>query len=83
MLCHLPSTSMSRYCKALNAGGDVTTVLTRHDASDSMSRFAQLQKPTCMMAGRTFYVRFVMSTGDVIGMNMISKGTEKALEVIA
>lgn len=108
--------STSRGCKALNAGGGVTTVLTQdgmtrgpaiefpsiveaarakrwidspegaktlQDAFDSTSRFARLQQLKCALAGRTLYVRFATSTGDAMGMNMISKGTEKALEVMA
>ncbi|WVR04252.1 hydroxymethylglutaryl-CoA reductase (NADPH) [Kwoniella sp. DSM 27419] len=107
--------STSRGCKALNAGGGVTTVLT-HDAMtrgpaidfpsitlacdariwidsptgfnilktafDSTSRFARLQTLECALAGRTLYVRFATQTGDAMGMNMISKGVEKALEVL-
>jgi hydroxymethylglutaryl-CoA reductase (NADPH) len=46
---------------------------------NSTSRFARLQSLECAMAGRTLYVRFATSTGDAMGMNMISKGTEKAL----
>ncbi|KAH7101425.1 hydroxymethylglutaryl-coenzyme A reductase-domain-containing protein [Auriculariales sp. MPI-PUGE-AT-0066] len=108
--------STSRGCKALNAGGGVTTVITQdgmtrgpaieftsiveaarakrwvdspegaqmlRDAFDSTSRFARLQQLKCALAGRTLYVRFATSTGDAMGMNMISKGTEKALEVMA
>lgn len=104
--------STSRGCKALNAGGGVTTVLTKDamtrgpaidfpsvvlacDARiwidspegfstlkasfDSTSRFARLQTLECAVAGRTLYVRFATSTGDAMGMNMISKGVEKAL----
>lgn len=48
-------------------------------AFNSTSRFARLQTLECAMAGRTLYVRFATSTGDAMGMNMISKGTEKAL----
>lgn len=107
--------STSRGCKALNAGGGVTTVLT-HDAMtrgpaidfpnivqaaqarlwidspdgyatlkaafESTSRFAKLQTLECALAGRTLYVRFATQTGDAMGMNMISKGVEKALEVL-
>ncbi|CAG7847758.1 3-hydroxy-3-methylglutaryl-coenzyme A reductase 2 Short=HMG-CoA reductase 2 [Serendipita indica DSM 11827] len=107
--------STSRGCKALNAGGGVTTVLTQdamtrgpvvdfptvteaarakrwldspqgattlRDAFDSTSRFARLQSLRCVMAGRTLYIRFATSTGDAMGMNMISKGVEKALAVM-
>ncbi|EST05300.1 Hydroxymethylglutaryl-CoA reductase, class I/II [Kalmanozyma brasiliensis GHG001] len=104
--------STSRGCKALNAGGGVTTVLTQDAmtrgpalefpsvvqaakakrwidsqegastikaAFDSTSRFARLSSLRCVLAGRTLYVRFATSTGDAMGMNMISKGVEKAL----
>lgn len=107
--------STSRGCKALNAGGGVTSVLTQdamtrgpaidfptikqasdakiwidsedgfstlRDAFNSTSRFARLQRLKTAMAGRTLYVRFATSTGDAMGMNMISKGTEKALECL-
>ncbi|KAI0074986.1 hypothetical protein K474DRAFT_1647253 [Panus rudis PR-1116 ss-1] len=107
--------STSRGCKALNAGGGVTTVLTYDgmtrgpaidfpnikmaaecrawiesgegyaivkEAFESTSRFAKLQGIKCAMAGRTLFVRFATRTGDAMGMNMISKATEKALEVM-
>lgn len=107
--------STSRGCKALNAGGGVTTVLTQDAmtrgpaiefpnitsaakakrwidstegaqaikaAFDSTSRFARLASLRSVMAGRTLYVRFATSTGDAMGMNMISKGVEKALALL-
>ncbi|KAJ7487780.1 hydroxymethylglutaryl-coenzyme A reductase-domain-containing protein [Mycena latifolia] len=107
--------SASRGCKALNAGGGVTTVLTQDAmtrgpaidfpsiveaarakawiaspeghgalkaAFESTSRFARLTNLKTAMAGRTLFVRFATATGDAMGMNMISKGTEKALEVM-
>ncbi|KAF8589091.1 hypothetical protein K439DRAFT_1528032 [Ramaria rubella] len=107
--------STSRGCKALNAGGGVTTVITKDgmtrgpalefpnivsaarakawidskegallicEAFDSTSRFARIQSLKTALAGRTLYVRFATTTGDAMGMNMISKGVERALEVV-
>ncbi|KAF8999087.1 hydroxymethylglutaryl-coenzyme A reductase-domain-containing protein, partial [Cyathus striatus] len=84
--------STSRGCKALNAGGGVITAkawvaseegyMIVKEAFESTSRFAKLQGLKTAMAGRTLFVRFATATGDAMGMNMISKGTEKALEVM-
>ena len=108
--------SISRGCKAINAGGGATTVLTadgmtrgpcvgfptlaraaaakiwldseegekmiRH-AFNSTSRFARLQSTKTALAGTYLYIRFKTTTGDAMGMNMISKGVEKALNVMA
>lgn len=104
--------STSRGCKALNACGGVTTVLTQDamtrgpvvefpsltsaarakrwidsstgaaaikKAFDSTSRFARLASLHTVLAGRTLFIRFATSTGDAMGMNMISKGVEAAL----
>uniref|UniRef100_F6V051 3-hydroxy-3-methylglutaryl coenzyme A reductase n=1 Tax=Monodelphis domestica TaxID=13616 RepID=F6V051_MONDO len=49
------------------------------EAFDSTSRFARLQKVHISLAGRNAYIRFQSRTGDAMGMNMISKGTENAL----
>ncbi|XP_011851918.1 PREDICTED: 3-hydroxy-3-methylglutaryl-Coenzyme A reductase isoform X3 [Mandrillus leucophaeus] len=49
------------------------------EAFDSTSRFARLQKLHTSIAGRNLYIRFQSRSGDAMGMNMISKGTEKAL----
>lgn len=49
---------------------------------DSTSRFARLQKIDVHTAGRSIYVRFVATTGDAMGMNMLSKATEHALLLI-
>jgi hydroxymethylglutaryl-CoA reductase (NADPH) len=51
-------------------------------AFESTSRFAKLRELKTALAGRTLFVRFATATGDAMGMNMISKGTERALEVM-
>lgn len=50
---------------------------------DSTSRFARLQRVHARVAGRYLYLRFKASTGDAMGMNMLSKGTELALEELS
>ncbi|KAF3851597.1 hypothetical protein F7725_013369 [Dissostichus mawsoni] len=52
------------------------------DAFDNTSRFARLQKLLVGLAGRNLYIRFHSKTGDAMGMNMISKGTEQALSIL-
>ncbi|XP_077377718.1 3-hydroxy-3-methylglutaryl-CoA reductase a [Festucalex cinctus] len=49
------------------------------EAFDNTSRFARLQKLLVCLAGRNLYIRFHSKTGDAMGMNMISKGTDQAL----
>lgn len=46
---------------------------------DSSSRYARLTRVQTRIAGRHLFVRFVARTGDAMGMNMLSKGTEMAL----
>jgi len=104
--------STNRGCKAINAAGGATTVLTgdgmtrgpcvgfptlaRAGAAklwldseeganmmrskfNSTSRFARLQSMKTALAGTYLYIRFKTTTGDAMGMNMISKGVECAL----
>ncbi|KAM6944110.1 3-hydroxy-3-methylglutaryl-coenzyme A reductase-like [Lycodopsis pacificus] len=52
------------------------------EAFDNTSRFARLQKLLVGLAGRNLYIRFHSKTGDAMGMNMISKGTEQALSTL-
>ncbi|XP_023278123.1 3-hydroxy-3-methylglutaryl-coenzyme A reductase-like [Seriola lalandi dorsalis] len=47
---------------------------------DKTSRFARLEKLLVGLAGRNLYIRFQSQTGDAMGMNMLSKGTEQALQ---
>ncbi|KAL1492517.1 hypothetical protein ABEB36_010758 [Hypothenemus hampei] len=49
---------------------------------DSSSRFARLQRITTKIAGRFLFLRFVATTGDAMGMNMLSKGTEVSLKYV-
>ena len=47
---------------------------------DSTSRYARLQTPIFVkLNSRTLYIRFKALTGDAMGMNMVSKATECAL----
>lgn len=52
------------------------------DAFNATSRFARLQTLTVAQAGTYLYIRFRTTTGDAMGMNMISKGVEKALQAM-
>ncbi|KAF9172021.1 3-hydroxy-3-methylglutaryl-coenzyme A (HMG-CoA) reductase isozyme [Mortierella sp. AD011] len=52
------------------------------EAFNSTTRFGRLRKLKVAVAGRLVYIRFTTTTGDAMGMNMISKGCERALEVL-
>ncbi|VEN46911.1 unnamed protein product [Callosobruchus maculatus] len=52
------------------------------DQFDSSSRFARLTRILIRIAGRYLFIRFVAKTGDAMGMNMISKGTEICLKFV-
>ena len=51
-------------------------------AFNSTSRFARLQSTKTALAGTYLYIRFKTTTGDAMGMNMISKGVECALHTM-
>ncbi|KAF8271883.1 hydroxymethylglutaryl-coenzyme A reductase-domain-containing protein [Lactarius quietus] len=76
-----PSIAVAAAAKAWIDSTEGSSILK--EAFESTSRFAKLQKLKTAMAGRMLFVRFATTTGDAMGMNMISKGTEKALEVMS
>nr|XP_039254492.1 3-hydroxy-3-methylglutaryl-coenzyme A reductase 2-like [Styela clava] len=49
------------------------------DKFDETSRYARLESLFPIVCGRLLYIRFKASTGDAMGMNMVSKGAEHAL----
>jgi hydroxymethylglutaryl-CoA reductase (NADPH) len=46
------------------------------------SRFGKLQYIKCAIAGKNLYMRFSCSTGDAMGMNMVSKGVQNVLDFL-
>jgi hydroxymethylglutaryl-CoA reductase (NADPH) len=49
---------------------------------ESTTNFGKLQNIKCSIAGRHIFLRFICTTGDAMGMNMISKGCMEALSII-
>nr|ASW22748.1 3-hydroxy-3-methylglutaryl-CoA reductase [Eschenbachia blinii] len=47
------------------------------------SRFGRLQSIRCAISGKNLYIRFCCSTGDAMGMNMVSKGVQNVLDFLS
>ncbi|KOC68238.1 3-hydroxy-3-methylglutaryl-coenzyme A reductase [Habropoda laboriosa] len=71
-----------RASEAMNWMQDPENFQEMKDSFDLTSRFARLTKIHVRIAGRHLFVRFVATTGDAMGMNMLSKGTEKSLNAV-
>jgi hydroxymethylglutaryl-CoA reductase (NADPH) len=75
-----PCVKMAIDCKMWLEQEDTFELLS--EQFNSTSRYGRLESVKVSIAGRNLYVRFKCLSGDAMGMNMVSKGTEKALEVI-
>merc|ERR1711871_1672294 len=51
-------------------------------AFNSTTSFGRLESVTATISGRNVYLRFCCMAGDAMGMNMVSKGCLKAIEVL-
>jgi hydroxymethylglutaryl-CoA reductase (NADPH) len=52
------------------------------EAFNSTTSFGRLESADATVAGRNVYLRFCCMSGDAMGMNMVSKGCLKAIEVL-
>lgn len=52
------------------------------EAFNSTTSFGMLESITATIAGRNIFLRFCCMSGDAMGMNMVSKGCLKAIEVL-
>jgi len=71
---------MARATAAKEWMGDRNNFESIKQHFDSTSRFARLQRLHTRIAGRMLYIRFVAKSGDAMGMNMLSKATEFAIQ---
>ncbi|KAL6266892.1 hypothetical protein P5V15_003719 [Pogonomyrmex californicus] len=68
-----------RACEAMSWIEQSQNFQELKNSFDQTSRFARLIRIQPRIAGRDLHMRFVATTGDAMGMNMLSKGTERAL----
>lgn len=52
------------------------------DAFNSTTNYGTLESVSATVAGRNVYLRFCCMSGDAMGMNMVSKGCLKAIELL-
>nr|O76819.1 RecName: Full=3-hydroxy-3-methylglutaryl-coenzyme A reductase; Short=HMG-CoA reductase [Agrotis ipsilon]CAA08775.1 3-hydroxy-3-methylgluraryl coenzyme A reductase [Agrotis ipsilon] len=76
----LPNVVRAHECRQWIDNKDNYAVIK--EAFDSTSRFARLQEIHIGVDGATLYLRFRATTGDAMGMNMVSKGAENALKLL-
>ncbi|KAF9946601.1 3-hydroxy-3-methylglutaryl-coenzyme A (HMG-CoA) reductase isozyme [Mortierella alpina] len=75
-----PNIVEAGFCKKWLEGEGLEVM---QEAFNSTTRFGRLRKLKVAVAGRLVFIRFSTTTGDAMGMNMISKGCERALEVLS
>ncbi|SCV01111.1 LAMI_0G09384g1_1 [Lachancea mirantina] len=73
-----PSLARAGACKIWLDSEEGQTKIKK--AFNSTSRFARLQHIQTALAGNLLFIRFRTTTGDAMGMNMISKGVEFSLK---
>ncbi|KAL0127407.1 hypothetical protein PUN28_005596 [Cardiocondyla obscurior] len=71
-----------RACEAMSWLEQPQNFQELKNSFDQTSRFARLTKIHPRIAGRDLHLRFVATTGDAMGMNMLSKGTEMSLQTL-
>ncbi|KAL4323575.1 hypothetical protein GQ457_11G008750 [Hibiscus cannabinus] len=74
--------SASRACHLKFFIEDPSNFQTLAHEFNKSSNFARLQGVQCSVAGKNLYMRFSCSTGDAMGMNMVSKGVENVLKYL-
>jgi len=71
--------SSGQACKAHFWLQETHTFNILKEKFDETSRFARLKTIMPLVSGRLVYIRFSATTGDAMGMNMLSKGAENAI----